>query len=183
MNINNNKLLPVTSKEWAVPEHTDYNQNIDSWNNQNQSSLITDELRFVRAGKEDIMTDSLGILVVIIIAIILLASSIKIASDHQRFAVYALGQYKGLKGPGLFVKLLGGEKWIRISIGDRFELISPNVAKVDNFAVPVEADGKVPINSFIRVTGFKDNSTVLTISDANQRRTIKCEKCGHEIKV
>jgi hypothetical protein len=133
------------------------------------------------------MSNIFGFIVVIFIISYILSSRIKIASEHQRFAVYALGKYMGLKGPGLLFKWSGGEtKWLRLSIGDRLELIAPKIAKINEFSIPVDSDEKVTIGSVIRVVGFKgsaENSVVQTMLDSDQRRKVKCENCGHEMLI
>lgn len=129
------------------------------------------------------VTSQLSTLILIAIGVFFLATRTKVISEHQRFAVYVFGKYKELKGPGLLVKFLQVEDWIKISIGDRLELIAPNMAKINTLAIPVEVDEKTPLNSMIRVTGFKDNTTILAILDSEQRRSIKCDQCGHEMKI
>jgi hypothetical protein len=50
----------------------------------------------------------------VVVAAFILASGIKIASEHERFAVFRLGRFIGFKGPGLCFKLGTTEKWVRI---------------------------------------------------------------------
>ena len=47
-----------------------------------------------------------------------LAMSLRIAGVNERFAVYVLGGFAGLEGPGLALKITGGTaKFARIPLG------------------------------------------------------------------
>ena len=124
----------------------------------------------------------LMIILTIIFAVII--SKIRVAQEYQRFAVFNnIGQYEGLKGPGLFWKWSGnGIKWFRVAVGDKGELIGFNVAKFEDTNIPTICDGKTPIGSVIRVVSFADDK-VQVVLEPNQERTAICEKCGHEMVV
>lgn len=129
------------------------------------------------------MTSSqLSFLITSAIVIFFIANSVKVASEHQRFAVYRLGKYIGIKGPGFLVKLWTAEDWVKILIGDRLELIAHRIAKIGELSLPVEIDNNVPINTMLRITGF-NNDKILTVPDSEQRRLVTCEHCGKETKI
>lgn len=44
-----------------------------------------------------------GVIVVLILIALVLASSIKVVSEWERLAILTLGKYSGLKGPGLII--------------------------------------------------------------------------------
>jgi hypothetical protein len=110
--------------------------------------------------------------------------TLRVASDHQRFAVFAFGKFKGLKGPGVFSKWKTAEDWVKISAGDRGELVAPKLGKFMDVVLPLDIEETVPIGSFIRITGFKDspeNPVIQAMLDPVQPREIVCEKCGHKM--
>lgn len=89
----------------------------------------------------------------------------------------------GLKGPGLVLKSPGSEsKWTKIVVGDRGELVAPEVGSFKKIQIPVRGDGQIKVGSIIRIIGFETN-LVQIMADPDQRRTVICEKCGHEMSV
>jgi len=112
-----------------------------------------------------------------------LIAKFKVAKDQERFAVITLGKYIGLKGPGILYKWSGKEvQWIRIACGDRGELISPNIVRINRADVPCMLDGNISLGYFVRVSGF-DVDKLRVFLDPSQARIIVCEKCGHENKI
>ena len=124
------------------------------------------------------------LMIILTILFAVIASKIRIVQEYQRFAVFNnIGQYKGLKGPGLFWKWSGnGVKWLRVAVGDKGELVGSNVAKFEDMHIPTRCDGKTPIGSVIRVTAFVEDE-IQAVLETNQERTVICEKCGHEMVV
>ncbi len=115
----------------------------------------------------------------IVIAAIVLTSAIKIASEHERFAVFRLGRFLGFKGPGVCYKVPGAaERWVRIKPGDVGEMMDTNLANIQSVDVPVRVDGKASIGQPVRVTRFDGDQLVVTL-DPYQDRTVVCQKCGH----
>ncbi len=117
-------------------------------------------------------------LVFLLIVAFVLASGLKIASEHERFAVFRLGRFFGFRGPGLAYKLMYIEKWVKIKPGDRGELMDNGLAKIHEVDVPVQVDGKASIGQVIRVKGFQGDQLWVT-PDSFQGRTVVCQKCGH----
>jgi hypothetical protein len=116
--------------------------------------------------------------IILFIVAVFLATGIKIASEHERFAVFRLGRFLGFKGPGLCFKLGNTEKWIRIKPGDRGELMNTALANINGADVPVQVEGKAAIGQFVRVTGFRGDQLFVS-PDPTQVRTVTCQKCGH----
>jgi len=122
-------------------------------------------------------------IVIIIIITITLFSILKIAREQERFAVMKLGKFIELKGPGLLFKLFGGNtEWIRLRLGERGELVSPEFGRFQDKDIPVTVDSGTQIGSMIKIIGFDGNKVVAHL-DTEQRRKIICEKCGHENKI
>jgi hypothetical protein len=126
--------------------------------------------------------------IIILVITFLLASRLKILSDSQRFAVYKLGQFEKFVGPGLIFQYeRGALKWVRVSIGTTGELATPDMVRIFEkkdkyFDLPVADMGSVKIGSIVRITGFTENKILCTMNP-DQRKTIQCEKCGHEMAI
>lgn len=128
----------------------------------------------------------IGLLIVTVVALAVLSRIIRVASEHERFAVIELGTFKGLKGPGVVLKLGRIAEWLRIKLGDRGELLAPGVARLGGGEVPVRADGPVSVQQFVRVTGFEGEggaSRVVVTLDAYQQREVQCPKCSHHMEL
>jgi len=113
-----------------------------------------------------------------IFLLIMVTSSIKIAWESQRFIVYRLGRFFGLKGPGLFLILPGVDKCTKINVGDRGELLAFDLARIKNADVPVRVEGRVEIGKTVRIQSFTERDAAVT-GDSVQTKEFVCEKCGH----
>ncbi|MBN1473095.1 MAG: hypothetical protein JW914_00625 [Syntrophaceae bacterium] len=120
--------------------------------------------------------------VILLLAVIFLLTSLKVSSEYQRIAVFRLGIYFGIKGPGLIVVIPIIDKCHKFSIGDHGQLISDNIGKFKEAEVPVEYSTKIYVGSQIKVSGFVNNKIQVTLDD-DQGRRIRCEKCGHEMRI
>ena len=124
--------------------------------------------------------DNIGLWILLVLLAFFFALRFRIVREQERFAVIALGKFTSLKGPGILFKLSGKEvKWIRVSCGDRGEVISPGVIRVNGADVPFVGDSDLRPGIFVRVSGF-DAAKVKVVNDQDQRRVFVCEKCGHE---
>jgi len=123
------------------------------------------------------------IISLVLLALIFIVSRIKLAQDQERFCIFILGKYKGLKGPGIFYKFSGGEvKWVRLRLGDKGHLLSKNIARFQNNDIPIISHSKIEIGSNIQITGFENDKIIINQS-LDQGKTIKCEKCGHKMVI
>jgi regulator of protease activity HflC (stomatin/prohibitin superfamily) len=115
----------------------------------------------------------------IILAVYFLAK-IKVLTDQERFAQIILGQFHKFKGPGLLVKWAGSEvKWIKVSIGDRGEVLTPQRVRIHNRDLPYKPDNSIKVGNFVRIMDFTEDKLIVTY-DNNQERSMVCENCGHE---
>ena len=121
-------------------------------------------------------------LVLWVLILILVALSIKIASESQRFIVYRLGRYFGLKGPGLLLIIPGVDKCAKISVGDRGELLAQDHARIKGTDVPVKIDGSAMVGQMVRIQGFTEKD-VLVVFDPVKTTEFVCERCGHVNRV
>ena len=123
------------------------------------------------------------IIALIFIVLIFIVSRVKLAQDQERFCIFILGKYKGLKGPGIFYKFSGGEvKWIRLRLGDKGKLLSKDIARFKNNDIPIISHTNIEISSTIQIIGFEDDKVIIEKSH-DQGKTIICEKCGHEMHI
>jgi hypothetical protein len=113
-----------------------------------------------------------------IFLLVLASSSIKIARESQRFIVYRLGRFFGLKGPGLFFILPGVDKCTKINVGDRGELLSQDLARIKNADIPVRVEGRAEIGKMVRIQAFTERDVVV-VAENVQTKEFVCEKCGH----
>ncbi len=93
--------------------------------------------------------------------IILVGSSIKIARENQRFVLYRLGRFFGLKGPGLFFIIPGVDKCTKINVGDRGELLAEDRARIRNVDVPVRVLGRVEVGKSVHIQSFMERDAIV----------------------
>jgi hypothetical protein len=113
-----------------------------------------------------------------IFILILLVLSIKIASENQRFIVYRLGRFIGLKGPGLLLIIPGVDKCTKINVGDRGELLAQDLARIKYAEIPVRVEGRAEIGKMVRIQSFTERDAVV-VAENVQTKEFVCEKCGH----
>lgn len=121
-----------------------------------------------KTGKRlDIDSNFVPILIITLVLVIFLSTAIRIAREDQRFVVFRLGRFLGLKGPGLILMILGVDRLHKLSIGDTGTLIASGQARFDDVVVSVKGDDGKSIDSFVRIRGFTDNA-VLIMASPNQ---------------
>jgi hypothetical protein len=125
-------------------------------------------------------------LALILFVVLLLTSMIKILPENQRLALFKLGRFVKFTGPGLVIQFEKGvHRWTRVTVGTVGELVDSGSGRFRDhkdkfFDLPVEMSDSTRIGSLIRITGFSTD-TALCIMNPDQRKTIRCEKCGHEM--
>ncbi len=108
--------------------------------------------------------------VILIILIVMFIFITRVVSKHQRFVLFNIGKYQGLKGPGLVFKWpWSANYWLRITVGDQGELIKDDLGKFNGLEIPIESIEKIKIGSKIRVIGFTENKIQIDLYlDPNQ---------------
>jgi len=106
---------------------------------------------------------------------------IRVANEHERFAEVVYGRYRGLKGPGVVIKIPGSEwRLLRLRVGDRGELVSPELGRFYGTDLLVAVEQKTPLGTIIRIIGFEGAGLEACI------RVIPENKCspikGHPVK-
>ncbi len=118
-----------------------------------------------------------GALILLAIVAIYIMMAIRIAQENERFAVFALGRFVGLKGPGLVLKMPGGgSDFHRIALGAEGEIQSTELVLIGNRPVPFTSSDSMRSGTKVRVSGF-DSARVKV---EPLQRFIVCEKCGHK---
>ncbi len=103
------------------------------------------------------------------VIMIILLTGIQVASDSERFLIYRLGRYLGLKGPGICFVVVGTDKCVKICREDRGQLLSSGWARINGVEAPVQIEGPAEIGQSVRVTGFgKDYAIVVADSDSKR---------------
>ena len=120
--------------------------------------------------------------VICVFVIIAMIRCMRIAVETQRFVVFRLGQFLGLRGPGLFFLAPSVDKAYSLSVGQKGELMIESTARFDGVDVPVIRDLNAAIGCVVQITGFDQDKVVIARS-ADQSRFVYCEKCGHQMRV
>lgn len=118
-----------------------------------------------------------GALILIAILVVYLAMAFRIANESERFAVFALGRFVSLKGPGLVLRLPGsGYDFHRVALGAEGEVQSSELVMIGSHAVPFASKKSVRLGTRVRVSGF--DSARVEVEPLQQ--VFVCEKCGHK---
>ncbi len=72
--------------------------------------------------------------------------------------------------------------WVRLTVGDRGELISDDLGKFRDIEIPIQREVEISIGSRIRIKGFSEK-LVIVIKDPDKRWSVTCEKCGHKMEI
>ena len=92
----------------------------------------------------------LGVIVLVIFA------SIRVAKEHERFAIFILGRFFALKEPGLIIKAPFVQESIRLAIGDKGRFKGDGIAEFQGYGLPVTADAAVGVNTPVRIRSFSN---------------------------
>lgn len=86
------------------------------------------------------MAAAYGIIIVLVIALIFLFASVKVAREYERGVVFRLGRLIGLKGPGLFILIPFIDKAVKVDLRTITLNVPPQeVITKDNVTVKVNA--------------------------------------------
>ncbi len=82
----------------------------------------------------------MGFLVILIVLVVILASSIRILNEYERGVIFRLGRVIGIKGPGLFILIPIIDKMVKVSLRViTMDVPSQDVITRDNVSVKVNA--------------------------------------------
>ena len=116
-------------------------------------------------------------MIVGVLVIAVVASSIRIANESERFAVFVLGRFLSFKGPGLVFKTKA-MKLVRLKVGDIGEVTSPEFVRFGEADIPISQAREFRIGDSVRIISFSEESPFLARSDKAPLH--RCPKCGHE---
>jgi hypothetical protein len=103
-----------------------------------------------------------GLAVVSLILGIYLLLAIRVAKENERFVVFAIGRFAGIKGPGLLFKVPGGAaQWVRVALGAEGEVQSDQLVLVAGHPVPYFSNGSVRAGTKVRVVAFGQFAVVV----------------------
>ena len=105
-------------------------------------------------------------------------SSIKIVKARCRLAIFRLGRFVGLKGPGVIFRLPAIDECIKISVGDQGVLVAEDEVRMKEKGIPSEIEGSASVGHLVYVKNYRENRIVVD-AHFDQTRFFKCEKCGH----
>jgi hypothetical protein len=118
-----------------------------------------------------------GFAVVGLILGIYLFLAIRVAKENERFVVFAVGRFAGIKGPGLLFKVPGGgAHWVRVDLGAEGEVQSDQLVLVAGHPVPYSSNGSMRVGTKVHVVGFGQSA----IAVEPMQQFFVCEKCGHK---
>jgi regulator of protease activity HflC (stomatin/prohibitin superfamily) len=103
------------------------------------------------------------LLVVIFLVIFFVFSGIRIANEHERFIVVALGRYVGMKGPGLLLKWPNSSfVWHRLSLSDEGKYMGDGLVKVRDVVFPAIGTESLTTGDEVQISSFSNrNITVI----------------------
>lgn len=98
----------------------------------------------------------MGIVETLFLVLVMLfaAFSLRVVPEQQRIAIFRLGRYAGLRGPGMVMVVPILDRDCKISIGDQGELMADGTGKFREFQVPVIIHTRVAAGASIRAVGF-----------------------------
>src|SRR5512133_961075 len=83
---------------------------------------------------------SVGVVVLVVLALLLFTSAVKVVQEYERGVIFRLGRLMGAKGPGLFFIIPGIDKMMKIDLRVITLVVDPQeVITRDNVTVKVNA--------------------------------------------
>jgi hypothetical protein len=88
---------------------------------------------------------------------LLILASIRMAKEQERFAIFMLGRFFALKGPGLVVSLPLVQKAVCLAIGDKGRSKGDGIAEFRGYGLRVIGDTSIGINAPVRIRSFSNS--------------------------
>ena len=119
-----------------------------------------------------------AIALAVVLFVLISATSLKIVKESERLAVFILGRYAGLRGPGLVMLPPGIAGAHRLALGAVGTYMGSNLVRLDGFEVPIAANPEIRARDSVRICSFDGNEVHVERTDTPARK-FRCEKCGH----
>ena len=113
----------------------------------------------------------------LVVAIVVLMQSLKIANENERFAVFLLGRFHSYKGPGLVLITPYTQRVHRLKVGDVGVLTNSEFARFGSVDIPISNTGSLRQGQAVRIDGFDGVDPRLVASSVPAKTT--CPNCGH----
>lgn len=117
----------------------------------------------------------IAVIVIAVLALVLLASAVKIVREYERVVVFRLGHLHGARGPGLvlIIPLIERTRWVNLQV-DTADIPAQDLITKDNVTVRVEAAVFFrvvdPIKAVIAIRDYQHG--VLRIAQTTLRATL-----------
>ncbi len=118
------------------------------------------------------------LVVALLVVIVVLYQSIKIADESERFAVFVLGRFMDFRGPGLVFVAPGTQRIVRLKIGDIGSVKGPDFVAFGEVDIPIGGLTSFRVGQSVRIDRFDGAKPVLTASSVAPKNT--CPNCGHQ---
>ncbi len=126
---------------------------------------------------ESLAPADIVVLALVLIAAVVVYSSIAIAQENERFAVFMMGRFIRFAGPGLVLSSFM-TRLVRLKVGDIGSVSSPEFVKFGDVEVPISGIESFAVGDSVRIDGFTGTGPRLVRSAL--RPKIRCPECGHE---
>ena len=116
--------------------------------------------------------------VIALILIATLSSSLRIASENERLALFSMGRFEGFAGPGLIMLTPFATRIVRLKIGDIGRVAGDLFVQFNGVDIPIDSASSFDSGASVRISAFDDNGPVLVASNVPASQI--CPKCGHQ---
>ena len=125
------------------------------------------------------MLGTLLVFLILILTIVVLATSVRVAQESERFAVFTLGRFHAFVGPGLILVMPFTQRTHRLKVGDIGQLKSSGFARFGDVDIPITGAESLAPGQAVRIDGFAGTEPRIVASSASGQTT--CPSCGHQI--
>lgn len=113
------------------------------------------------------VAETIGIAIVVIVILVIIASSIRIIREYERAVVFRLGRLIGAKGPGLIILIPFIDRAIRVDLRVlTLDVPKQKIITLDNVTVDVDAviyfRVNEPNNAVVKVNDYRLASSLLS---------------------
>lgn len=126
---------------------------------------------------ESLAISDLLVVVLVLVALLVIYSSIGIAQENERFAVFMLGHFVRFAGPGMVMKTVA-MRFVRLKVGDIGTVTSQEFVKFGDADIPFGNLESFAVGEPVKIDGF--DGTEPRLASSALRPKTRCPECGHE---